>query len=93
MKASASRGEGSDSFPEDCHRPKRAPVLVHCQHGADRTGTMIAVYRIAVQGWSKAKAIREMTGGGFGFHPIWSNLPTWIQQLDIDLIKRQAGIS
>ncbi|MDO9071581.1 MAG: tyrosine-protein phosphatase, partial [Deltaproteobacteria bacterium] len=39
--------------------PKRAPVLVHCQHGADRTGTMIAVYRIAVQGWSKAEAIRE----------------------------------
>jgi protein tyrosine phosphatase (PTP) superfamily phosphohydrolase (DUF442 family) len=72
--------------------PKRAPVLVHCQHGADRTGTMIAVYRIAVQGWSKAEAIREMTGGGFGFHPTWSNLPKWIQNLKIDLIKSQAGI-
>ena len=72
--------------------PKRAPVLVHCQHGADRTGTVIAVYRIAVQGWSKAEAIREMTEGGFGFHPIWSNLPKWIQELNIDLIKSQAGI-
>ena len=72
--------------------PRRAPVLVHCQHGADRTGTMIAVYRIAVQGWSKAEAIREMTQGGFGFHPTWSNLPRWIQKLDIDHIKRQAGI-
>ena len=72
--------------------PKRAPVLVHCQHGADRTGTMIAVYRIAVQGWSKAEAIREMTEGGFGFHQTWSNLPKWIQKLNIDRIKRQAGI-
>ena len=72
--------------------PKRAPVLVHCQHGADRTGTMIAVYRIAVQGWSKDEAIREMTEGGFGFHRIWSNLPKWIQKLNIDRIKRQAGI-
>jgi protein tyrosine phosphatase (PTP) superfamily phosphohydrolase (DUF442 family) len=72
--------------------PKRAPVLVHCQHGADRTGTMIAVYRIIVQGWSKAEAIREMTEGGFGFHPIWSNLPKWIRELNIDLIKRQAGM-
>jgi protein tyrosine phosphatase (PTP) superfamily phosphohydrolase (DUF442 family) len=72
--------------------PKRAPVLVHCQHGADRTGTMIAVYRIIVQGWSKAEAIREMTEGGFGFHPIWSNLPKWIQNLNIDRIQRQAGI-
>jgi protein tyrosine phosphatase (PTP) superfamily phosphohydrolase (DUF442 family) len=73
--------------------PKRAPVLVHCQHGADRTGTVIAVYRIAVQGWSKAEAIREMREGGFGFHQTWSNLPRWIQKLDIDRIKRQAGIN
>jgi hypothetical protein len=45
-----------------------------------------------VQGWSKAEAIREMTEGGFGFHPTWSNLPKWVQKLDIDLIKRQAGM-
>lgn len=72
--------------------PKRTPVLVHCKHGADRTGTMIAVYRIAVQGWSKIEATREMTQGGFGYHPIWSLLPLWVQALDIDRIKRQAGI-
>ena len=73
--------------------PQRAPILVHCQRGADRTGTMIAVYRIAVQGWSKAEAMREMTEGGFGFHQTWSNLPKWIQELNIDLIKRKAGIN
>ena len=72
--------------------PKRAPVLVHCQHGADRTGALIAVYRIAVQGWSTAEAIREMTQGGYGFHQIWGNLPEWIQKLNIDRIKKQAGI-
>jgi protein tyrosine phosphatase (PTP) superfamily phosphohydrolase (DUF442 family) len=73
--------------------PKRAPVLVHCQHGADRTGTMIAIYRIAVQGWSKTEAIREMTQGGFGFHQTWSNLPRWIRKLDIEQIKREAGLN
>lgn len=72
--------------------PKRAPVMVHCQYGADRTGTVIAVYRIAVQGWSKAEAIREMTQGGFGVHQTWSNLPRWIEKLNIDAIRRQAGI-
>jgi protein tyrosine/serine phosphatase len=72
--------------------PQRTPVLVHCQYGADRTGTMVAVYRIAVQGWSKAEAIREMTQGGFGVHQIWGNLPEWIQKLNIDRIKRQAGL-
>ncbi len=72
--------------------PKRTPVLVHCQHGADRTGTMITLYRIAVQGWTKEEALREMTEGGFGFHEVWSNLPKWIQKLDIEAIKKDAGI-
>jgi protein tyrosine phosphatase (PTP) superfamily phosphohydrolase (DUF442 family) len=72
--------------------PNQTPVLVHCQHGADRTGTMSALYRIAVQGWTKEEAIREMTGGGFGFHEVWQNLPSWIADLDIESIKRDAGI-
>lgn len=72
---------------------KRTPALVHCQHGADRTGTMCAVYRVAVQGWSKEAAVKEMTEGGFGFHPIWSNLIDWINDLDIDEIKRKSGIN
>ena len=72
--------------------PQRLPVLVHCRHGSDRTGAMVAIYRIAVQGWSKNEAIREMTEGGFRFHRIWSNLPRWIEKLDIDRIKREAGM-
>lgn len=71
---------------------KRTPVLVHCQHGADRTGTMCAVYRIAVQGWTKEEALKEMTEEGFGFHGIWDNLIQWINRLDIDKIKEKAGI-
>jgi protein tyrosine phosphatase (PTP) superfamily phosphohydrolase (DUF442 family) len=70
----------------------RTPVFVHCQHGADRTGTMCAIYRIAVQGWSKDEAIEEMTKGGFGFHSIWQNLPDYIRKLDIEEIKRSAGL-
>ncbi len=72
--------------------PKRAPVLVHCQHGADRTGTMCAVYRIVVQGWTKEEAIREMTDGGYGFHEVWDNLPEWIQELDVDVLRKEVGI-
>jgi len=72
--------------------PKRQPVLFHCQHGADRTGTMCAIYRIAVQKWSKEDAIKEMRDGGYGFHEIWSNLPKWIDALDIEKIKQQAGM-
>jgi protein tyrosine phosphatase (PTP) superfamily phosphohydrolase (DUF442 family) len=72
--------------------PKRTPVLVHCQRGADRTGAMCAVYRIAVEGWTKEEAVREMTAGGYGFHPVWVNLPAWIEKLDVESLRRQAGI-
>ncbi len=72
--------------------PKRQPVLVHCQHGADRTGTMCALYRIAVQKWSRDDATEEMTKGGFGFHTVWDNLVQWIKNLDIDAIKKKAGV-
>jgi len=73
--------------------PKRRPVLVHCQHGADRTGTMCAVYRIAIQGWSKEEAIKEMTKGGYGYHSIWRNLLNYIRKLDIEKVKEKAGLS
>jgi protein tyrosine phosphatase (PTP) superfamily phosphohydrolase (DUF442 family) len=72
--------------------PRRTPVLVHCQHGADRTGTMCAVYRIAVQGWTKEEALREMTEGGFGFHEVWTNLTSWLAELDVESIRKDAGI-
>ncbi len=68
------------------------PVLVHCLHGADRTGTMSALYRIAIQGWTKEEAIKEMTEGGFGFHSVFDNLIKWINELDIESIKKDAGI-
>lgn len=71
---------------------KRYPILFHCQHGADRTGIMCAIYRIAIQGWSKEDAIQEMKEGGYGYHTIWVNLPTWLDELDIESIKKELGI-
>ncbi|MHC4757952.1 MAG: fused DSP-PTPase phosphatase/NAD kinase-like protein [Planctomycetota bacterium] len=65
----------------------KLPVFAHCLHGADRTGTMSAVYRIFIQGWSKEEAIEEMVKGGYGFHSVWQNLIKYIEKLDIDNIR------
>jgi uncharacterized protein (TIGR01244 family) len=35
------------------------PVFVHCRHGEDRTGTIIACYRISHDGWPADKALKE----------------------------------
>lgn len=56
------------------------PVLVHCQHGADRTGTMCALYRILRQDWKVEDAITEMKDGGYGYHSVWINLPRFIRK-------------
>jgi protein tyrosine phosphatase (PTP) superfamily phosphohydrolase (DUF442 family) len=36
------------------------PVYVHCRQGADRTGTLIGIYRTVVQGWKFDKVYAEM---------------------------------
>lgn len=35
-------------------------VYVHCLHGKDRTGFMVAIYRLSVCGWTPADAVKEM---------------------------------
>jgi protein tyrosine phosphatase (PTP) superfamily phosphohydrolase (DUF442 family) len=46
-------------------------IFVHCRLGVDRTGLMIASYRMAEQGWTAARAHREMAAFGFdSFHNI-----------------------
>ncbi len=68
-------------------RDAEKPVLVHCQHGADRTGLMMAAFRMVEQDWSKAEALDELRNGGFGFHTIWQNIPEYIEEMDIDQIR------
>jgi protein tyrosine/serine phosphatase len=52
-------------------------VLVHCTHGQDRTGLIIGRHRVLADGWTKARAYREMLE--YGFHPALVGLQTsWI---------------
>ena len=77
--------------------PERAPILVHCNYGADRTGFMCALYRIVIDGWSKERALTEMVEGGFGFHGVWRGLVEFIEDADVDMLRwrtelmRQSG--
>ncbi|HEY0459968.1 MAG TPA: tyrosine-protein phosphatase [Pyrinomonadaceae bacterium] len=65
--------------------PENQPVFVHCQRGADRTGTVIAVYRITHDGWDAERANREARERGFGWWQFW--MKDFISDYDRDLKK------
>ena len=44
--------------------PRHAPVFVHCAAGRDRTGVVVACYRVARAKWSAEQAIREALSYG-----------------------------
>lgn len=72
-------------------KKENGPFLIHCLHGADRTGVMSAMYRIVAQGWTKEEALREMVDGGYGFHPVWTNIITYVKNVDVDKIKHAVA--
>ncbi|AOK20410.1 protein-tyrosine-phosphatase [Burkholderia cepacia] len=66
------------------------PVLIHCQHGADRTGLVSALYRMVYQGWTREQALDELQHGGYGFHPIWQNITNYLKRVDVERLRRQV---
>ncbi len=63
------------------------PVLVHCLHGSDRTGLIVALYRILFEGWTREMALYEMTEGGFGYHDEFHNLVETLETLDLERLR------
>jgi tyrosine-protein phosphatase SIW14 len=51
------------------------PLFLHCQHGKDRTGLLIAYYRMARENWTAARAYSEMKQ--YGFHRVWMRHFKW----------------
>ena len=46
----------------------KGPVFVHCREGKDRTGAVVATYRIARDHWTNEKALAEAKS--FGMSPL-----------------------
>jgi tyrosine-protein phosphatase SIW14 len=49
------------AFFATLHDNSGKKIFVHCQRGADRTGLMIALYRIVYDHWTTNQAVAEMT--------------------------------
>ena len=66
--------------------PANQPVYVHCRHGQDRTGIVVAAFRMKQQGWSLAEAETEMQA--FGFNDVWVNFKKFIRQYGTELARK-----
>jgi protein tyrosine/serine phosphatase len=53
--------------------PNRQPVYVHCEHGVDRTGLVVALYRVLYEGQTPLQAHLEMEDMGHNWlHKIFT---------------------
>ncbi len=57
--------------------PANQPVFVHCRQGRDRTGVVVAVYRMEIDGWSPKEAEEEMQA--YGFHDVWFRMKSFVR--------------
>ena len=67
---------------------ENGPFLIHCQHGADRTGLMSAMYRILEEGWAPEDALKELVDGGYGYHSMWKNIVRYVRSVDATKLRQ-----
>jgi tyrosine-protein phosphatase SIW14 len=66
--------------------PANRPLFVHCRQGHDRTGIIVAAYRMKEEGWHLAAAEAEMEA--FGFNKVWINFRRFIRGYGEQLSKK-----
>lgn len=64
------------------------PVFIHCRRGTDRTGALVAIYRIARNGWDTARALKEANERGM--RPWYRGLRKQIATFDASMIQSAA---
>ena len=64
------------------------PILIHCHYGSDRTGFIIAGYRMVMQDWTAEKAIEELRKGGYGYHELeFPHIMKELREMDVQAVR------
>jgi tyrosine-protein phosphatase SIW14 len=67
----ASKDDEINKILEIIIHPENFPVFIHCKRGADRTGTVVAAYRMKFEDWTGEDANREAKKFGLGWWQVW----------------------
>ena len=68
---------------------RNRPVFVHCRGGVDRTGMMVAAYRMVVQDWPKQQALDEMKR--MGFNEINEPIEDFVEDLNVADVRHRLA--
>ena len=64
------------------------PVLIHCWHGSDRTGAVVAAWRIVFQKQDVETALKELMDPRYGHHRLlYRNIPDLLRGMDWKRIR------
>ena len=77
------------AFLKVLHDPANQPVFVHCAQGSDRTGMMVASYRMVDEKWNSIDAMAELPN--FNFHPIWKDIAAYLKTFDAERVLKKAA--
>jgi protein-tyrosine phosphatase len=79
-------------FLKVVHENHGKKIFVHCRLGDDRTGMMVAAYRMAEEGWTVDEAMNEMRSFGFtrSHHFICPSLAKYEKEFPERLEKNPA---
>ena len=69
--------------------PKYCPVFVHCDNGTEKTGLMMAVYRMCVEDWASYDATKELCK--LGMKKYRKNVGAYLNSIDKVKIKNNIG--
>jgi protein tyrosine/serine phosphatase len=69
--------------------PAGPRVFVHCRYGDDRTGVMVATYRIAQLHWTADQAVHEMHFFGFHYY-LYPNMASYVREFPAKFASKPA---
>lgn len=67
------------------------PVLVHCWHGSDRTGLIVALYELVFYHATKPEVLSKLRRPGYGYHEnLYPGIAKYIEQVDVGALRREV---
>ncbi|HKQ77604.1 MAG TPA: tyrosine-protein phosphatase [Blastocatellia bacterium] len=83
----------SDNFLQLVNDQKNWPVFVHCAGGRHRTGVLLAVYRMEMDGWDATRAYSEMKDYKFYKRFGYGDMKEYVFDYYSKMMIRRAAVS